>query len=291
MRIVLGCSLLAVAACGTTSADDHKVPGASLTPKPDTGTVSQPCGDSIAWNGDASPDAIYTYAYNAAGELTGATGVFTAGGPDDVIAYGYDAAGDFTSMTESDGSGGWTSDITAAYDPTDGLTDYDTSWAGGGSSDGWDYAMSAFVAPWQPGREVLTETGGQPFGYTLAYDSSGRLTLATPDSGAPTTYTYDDAAGTLALDTGSGAFTGLISYDDNGNELSEVWGGTDPSVIDSSTVYVWNDGALVSATYSSGTQAAPTTLAVEEVDTMLYNCPAAKRGGNTRVIRAGHTLH
>src|SRR5580692_10780024 len=133
MRTLIGLSLFA-AACGTTSPDAHKVPGASLTPRPDTGTVSQPCGDSIAWNGDTSPDVVYSYAYDAAGDLVGATGVYTAGGPNDVIAYTYDAAGDFTSMTESDGSGGWSSDITAAYDAAGDMTDYDWSWAGGGSS-------------------------------------------------------------------------------------------------------------------------------------------------------------
>jgi YD repeat-containing protein len=146
--------------------------------------------------------------------------------------------------------------------------------------------MSDFLGPWQPQREVITEQGQSPFGYTLAYDADGRLTTATPDTGDATTYTYDDAAGTLTIDTGNGAFTGVITYDTTDfRELSETWGGSDPSAWASATVYNWSGEQLDSITYSSGTQDAPKMLTTVEVDTLRYDCAMARRGGTARFIR------
>src|SRR5579863_211423 len=127
MRICLALTLFA-AAC-TAAGTDSKLPSASFTPHAQNAIdTSVACGDSVAYNGDTSPDVNYAYTYNAAGELVHAEGVFTAGGPDDAIDYGYDAAGDFTSMNEVDGSAG--SKISATYDATNGMTDYNESWAG-----------------------------------------------------------------------------------------------------------------------------------------------------------------
>jgi YD repeat-containing protein len=275
---------LIAAGCTSSSPDASKVPGASLTPRADT-AAAVACGDSVAWYGDASPDLVYSFTYNAADELVHANGVFAAGGANDVIDYTWDAAGNFTGMTEGDGS--YQNTITAAYDTTNGMTDYATSYTSADYNDGWDYAMSNFIAPWQPGREVITETGQAPFGYTLAYDADGRLTSAVPDSGAPTTYTYDDAARTVTIDTGAGAWHGVITYDADNNELSEVWGGSDPSAIASSTVYAWSGDALQSSTYSSGSQADPKALSVVEVDTMQYSCAAAAHVGTGHAVRPG----
>ena len=165
------------------------------------------------------------------------------------------------------------------------MTDYATSETGPSYSDGWDYAMSSFLGPWQPQREVITETGQAGFGYTLAYDADGRLVTATPDTGAATTYAYDDAAGTITWDSGAGAFHGVISYDADGNELSETWGGTDPSAIAGSYAFAWTGDQLLSETYSSGTQDAPQTVSVVETDTLVYDCAAARRGGSARLVK------
>ncbi len=288
MRTKLGLVLL-VASCTSSSTTDFKLPSASLTPRADTATMTVACGDAIAWDGDATPDLTYAFSYNASGELTHADGVYAAGGPDDQIDYTWDANGDFTHMNESNGS--YQSTINETYDPTNGLTDYATSWSSQGQSDAWDYAMSAFVAPWQPGREVITEAGQSAYGYTLDYDTDGRLTEAVPDTGDATSYTYDDQGLTVTVDTGNGAFHGVITYDSDGAELSEVWGGTDPSAIASSDVYAWNGDALETATYSSGTDAAPQTLTVYEVDTMQYACPAARKAGATRALRPARAVH
>jgi YD repeat-containing protein len=289
MRLCLALTLFA-AAC-TAANDPTKLPSASLSPHlQNAQDTTVACGDSVAFNGDSSPDLSYAYTYNAAGELSHAEGAWTAGGPDDKVDYAYDANGNMTNMTEADGTTSG-SVITETFDATNGLTDYTWSAFAPSYNDSWDYAMSGFIAPWQPTREVMTEAGQPSLGYTLAYDADGRLTTATPDTGAATTYTYDDAAGTISVDTGNGAFTGLITYNASFFELSEVWGGSDPNAWASSTVYAWNGDQLTSATFSEGTQAAPKTLSLAEVDTIQYQCANVKRGGHTRFTRPTAHAH
>nr|HEX4317971.1 hypothetical protein [Kofleriaceae bacterium] len=294
MRTILGLALVSTAAaCGVTTPDaDHKLPSASLTPHPQSADIAVACGDDVTWNADVTPDAHYAYTYNAAGQLVHEEGVYAAGYANDEVDFSYDAAGDFTHMQDSDGSGGWTSTIDAAYDAVNGMTDYATATTGPSYSDGWDYAMSQFAGPYQPQREIITEAGQAGFGYTLAYDADGRLITATPDdhSGA-TTYSYDDAAGTITWDDGSGAFHGVISYDGDGDELAETWGGTDPSAIAGSYVFAWSADSLVSEVYSSGTASAPQAVSVVETDTLDYGCAAAKRGGSARWLHAPRNAH
>ena len=284
-------SLLAV---GCTSADGPQaptVPSGQLTPHREAAADAVACGDDVAFGADSGPDIRYAYAYAANGQIAHATGVYAAGGSDDEIDYGWDAAGNFTSYVESNGPGQSQATLTAAYDAAANLTDYAWSETTPGYQDAWDYAMSGFVGANQPTREVLTEAGQPAFGYQLAYDATGRLVSAVPDSGPATTYTYDDDALTLTVDTGSGAFHGVIAYDTAGHELSELWDGTDPAAIASSDVYVWSGDDLLSVTYASGTTAAPHTLATVEVDTLRYDCatePAPRLHG--KLVRP-HARH
>jgi YD repeat-containing protein len=275
MRIGL---VLFTVGCSTSPAD-HMLPSARLTPHLDSATSTIACGEDVAWNGDATPDERFGFTYDGNGFLTHADGAFAAGGTNESIDYSYDAAGDFTHMVDSNGFGGSSSEITADYDATNGLVDYAWSYAAPGYADSWTYAMSSFLGPWQPQREVITEQGQPGFGYTLAYDSDGRLVTATPDTGPATTYAYDDQALTITIDTGSGAFHGVIAYDTDFRELSEVWGGSDPNAVASSTVFDWSGDQLNGITYSSGTP-----LAVVEVDTVRYQCGAARAGKTTRWI-------
>ncbi len=82
----------------------------------------------------------------------------------------------------------------------------------------------------QPTVRGAVGARGQPDArYQLAYDADNRLAVVVMQGGATTTYTYDDDARTTTIDTGNGAFHGVIEFDEQNRELSEVWGGTDPS--------------------------------------------------------------
>jgi YD repeat-containing protein len=277
MRKEFGFLLLAVGCASSPS--DHKLPSATFTPHLDSTPAANPCGDDIAFYGDPSPDLRYAFTYDGNGLVTHAEGVFTAGGPDDAIDYTWDASDNLTHMLEANGSNGST-EITAAYDATNGLTSYTWGATWGGQTDNWTYAMSGFVAPWQPTTELISEQGGGSYNYTLAWDADGRLVTATPDQGPATTYTYDDTALTITIDTGSGAFHGVISYDAQDRELSENWGGTDPQAIASAVVYNWNGDQFAGDTYSSGSPQAPQTLQLVETDTMRYDCSMSRQSSH-----------
>lgn len=286
MKIITTQSLafvLLAAGCAS-SPSEHLVPSARLTPHLRPAATAVACGDDVALYGSATPDIRYGFTYDAAGQLSHADGVYAAGGSDDAIDYSYDAQGSLTHLLESRAWGDTRVELTAAYDGAENLTDYNYALSQANWSDAWQYAMSSFVGPDQPTREVISETGQPDLGYTLSYDATGRLVEAVPDSGAPTTWTYDDTARTIAIDTGNGAFHGTIQYDDQDRELSETWGGTDPSAIASATTYAWSGDRLDTMTYQSGTSDAPTQLSTVEVDTLRYDCAAARAG-------AGRTVH
>jgi YD repeat-containing protein len=271
--------VLLAAAC-TAAPSEHKLPSATLTPHLDSTPTTNPCGEDVAWNGDTTPDMRYAFSYDGNGLLVHADGVETAGGPDDVYDYTYDGNENMTNMVETFGTYGGTN-ITAAYDPTNGLTNYTWASTWNSTTDTWTYAMSSFLAPYQPTVEVISEQGGATVNYALAYDGDGRLVTATPDSGDATTYTYDDQAHTITSDTGNGAYHGVYTFDDQFRELSEVWGGTAQGMIDWSFVLAWNGDQLSTGTYSSGTQQAPQTLSVLQVSTMRYDCSMARAGQHT----------
>jgi YD repeat-containing protein len=253
----------------TTSSSSHKLPSASFTPHPDLNTEAVACGEDVALDGHTTPDLRYAFTFDASGALVHATGTYAAGGPDNVIDYTYNATGEMTHMLAVHGWNDTQSEITAHYDDTGSMLDYTSGWAQGGMQDAWTYTMSNFFAPWQPSREVIAEAGStSSLGYTLAYDSDGRLVLATPDSGPPTTWTYDDTTRTVSADTGSGAFTEVTVYDDQYRLLSDTWGGSDPNATSGSDVYAWQGDHLGSWTYASGM--------FQEIGTMRYDCSTAR---------------
>ena len=276
---------LFAAACGTNATTDDHLPSATLTPHARSLTTSIACGDDVALYGAATPDLRYTYAYDTAGRFTHAQGVYAAGGADNTIDYTWDSANRFTHMVAEHGWGDARTEINEAYDG-DNLASYSYTTTSADYSAAWQYTYSDFLGPWQPQREVIAEEGQAPFGYALAYDSLGRLVTATPDAGDATTYTYDDAAGTITSDTGNGKWTDVTTYGADWIELSDVWGGSDPSAIAGDYTLVWDGDALVSETYRSGSQDAPTQLETIEVDTLRYDCSAAR----TKSGRSFHAL-
>ena len=293
MRSGLGLGFAFILVGCTSAAPDHRLPGATFTPHLDSAPASVACGDDIALYGDPSPDLRYTFAYDGSGLVSHAEGVYTAGGADDTIDYTWGAGG-LTHLLETRGWGDARYEITAAYDGANDLVDYAWDAAAGSEHDHWDYALSGFVGTNQPAREVITEQGQPSFGYTLAYDATGRLVSATPDSGPATTWTYDDEARTITADTGNGAFDDVISYDDQDRELSDVWGGSDPSAIAGEEDYAWQGDRLDTMTYRSGSQEAPQTLTTVEVDTMRYGCSMARAARGTALrfdARASARVH
>jgi YD repeat-containing protein len=295
MRTQLGLGLgfvMLAAACSSQAPSDNKLPGASITPQPQTDTQDESCGDIVEFGSDTTPDLTYTNTFDATtGEQTGAVGVYAWGGSNDNIAYSWDAHGNWTGMTESNAPGDVQETVSVSYDANQDLIDYATSWTDGSDGDAWDYALSQFIAVNEAAVEVVSEVGGTAVSYALAYDSDGRLVSAIPNVGDAITYTYDDAARTLAVSSGDGAYTGLITYDADNNELSEVWGGTGSGVYASSSVYTWNGDDLLTATYAYGTAAAPSTASVYETDTLEYNCPAVRRAsGGGRIAKPSRAL-
>jgi hypothetical protein len=272
-KLFLGFGLLA-AACGDNAQSDH-VPSASLTPHTRSDTTSTvACGDDVALYNDATPDLRYAYTYDSGGRLTHLEGVYTAGGADDSIDYTWDNQDRFTHMLETN-SWGYRVEIGEAYDG-DNLTSYTYATTGTDYNDAWSYTYSDYLGAWQPQHELVGEQGQTPINYNLAYDNFGRLISATSDSDS-VTYTYDDTAGTITSNTDNGAWVDTTTYGPDWTELSDVWDGSDPSTIAGKYSLVWDGDALVSETYSSGSQDAPKTLETVETDTMRYDCSAARK--------------
>ena len=275
MRMRLGLVLFIF---GCASPTEKKLPSASVTPRTlDARPANAACGDEITLNGGTAPDLRYAYDYDGDGNLVHATGVYTAGGANDDITYTYDNLDRMTHLLETRGWGDTRYEITANYDSLGQLVTYLTNESSGTWSDSWAYTYSQFNAQGEPAREDITEQGGQPFGYTLNYDADGRLTGWTDDTGLATTYTYDDAAGTITMDTNHGQWTGVITYDADLRELSEAYGGTDPSAIATSYAYNWSGDRLLGATYQQSPNNDPAQMATVETDQLDYNCVAARR--------------
>jgi hypothetical protein len=270
-----------LAAC--TSSPEPVLPGASLTPHVATRDAGLACGDDVAFFGATSPDLRYLYTWDTGSRLTHATGAYTAGGANDEVSYEW-SGDNLVHMLETRGYGDTRYELTETY-AGDDLATY--AWAAQSAdyNDGWTYAFDDYQGPWQPANETITETGGTPFGYALAYDTWGRLTTATPDSGDPTTYTYDDTALTITADTGNGAWTDVVTYDSSGRELTDAWGGSDPSAIAGDYTFAWNGDSVSSETYRSGSTDAPATLSTIEVDTFRYDCAMARLGGTGHAAR------
>jgi len=281
--LLLGFGLF-TAACGTDASSDH-LPSVSITPHTNTQAADVACGDDVTLGEGTTPDLRYSFSYDSGGRMTHAQGVYAAGGADDSIDYTWDSADRFTHLVEAHGWGDSSTEVTETYDGDD-LASYAYAVTSADYNASWLYAYSSYAGPWQPLREVVTTQDGA-FGDTLAYDSLGRLISSTPDNGPATTITYDDAARTVTQDTGHGGWTDVTTYRADWAELSEVWGGSDPSAIAGSYTYVWDGDSLVSEVYRTGSEAAPTTVETIETDTMRYACSSARKTSSLRMHLPG----
>jgi YD repeat-containing protein len=272
-RFTLG--LVLVVGC-SSSPSDKQLPSATFTPHFEAQSASNvACGEDIAFYGNPSPDLTYAFAYDNQGRITAANGVWAYDGSTEDTLYTWNGW-NLTNMLSTSSYDGSTWEITAAYNAQNALTDYTWEVAGPNYQDSWTYAYSLFVND-APTRETVSQQGQQVVAYDLVYDAGGRLVSATPDNGPVTTWAYDDAAGTITIDTGNGAFTGVATFDADFKELSEVYGGSDPSVIDSESTFDWTGDRLDSATYRSGSEQAPHTLELVQDSTYKYNCASARQ--------------
>ena len=275
MRTRLG---LALFIFGCTSPSEHKLPSASITPHLDARPMDAACGDDITLYGAATPDLSYGYDYDSAGRMVHATGVYASGGSNDDVTYTYDNLDRMTHMLETRGWGDSRYEITADYDTLGQLVDYVWDASGASYTDHWTYAYSGFNSWGEPTHETLTQQGQPAIDYTLDFDADGRIVDAIQTGGPTTTYVYDDTALTLTIDTSAGAFHGVIAYDDQNRELSETWGGSDPSAIASEEAYDWDGDRLLAATYRSSQTNDASQMQLVETDTLRYGCAAARTG-------------
>ncbi len=230
--------------------------------------AARACGDAVEFNGDATPDELYSYSYDELGRLVGEIGSYPYSDADETIALQYDNLDHEMHSLDTYPNGGGTVEITMGYDTLGDLVDYTYAVAAPDDNDTQHYAMSAFGVTGQPAVEVVSDTNAPDAHYVLAYDASWRIVSAVRDGTSTTAYTYDDDGRTVTIDTDSGAFTGTIVYDDDNDELFEAWGGSDPTAVASQTTYDYDGDQLLGMTYESGTP-----LATVEVDTLRYCTP------------------
>lgn len=276
MRKIIGIAIL-TAGC-TSAPDEHKLPSATFTPHLEMQHSAIACGDDIAFYGSPTPDLHYGFAFDAANHITAANGIWLADGSTESTVYTW-AGDNLTNMLWTNSWDTSQAAVVAHYDAANNLLDYTWSVASPDYTDAWTYAFSNFMGPNQPLREDILQAGQPAFGYDLVYDAFGRLSAAIPGTGPSTTWTYDDLARTITVDTGNGAFTGVMTYDAADRPLSSTWTGSDPSMIDGEEVYAWTGARLDTITYRSGSDVAPHQLELIQVDTMLYNCAMARLAG------------
>lgn len=259
------------------SSPEHKLPTATFTPHLTSQAASVACGADVAYNGNSTWDLRYAYLYDSDGRLASGTGTWANAAAVDTFAYTY-AGDDFSSYVYTSGWDNSQETVNAAYDAANNMVSYTWSYA----NDPWTYTYSSFIGANQPAREDVSHASDPAFGYDLAYDSNNRLVSAVPTTGPTWTWTYDDAALTITADAGNGDVHGVYTYDANDLPLSEVWTGTDPQMVDSSTTYSWDADTLLSVASTYGTDS--------EISTMRYDCSAARRatGQTTHVIKPRH---
>ena len=274
-----GALLALVLAAACTARGDRKLPGATFSASPAAtphfARVRAPqiaCGDDVALDGHAAPDIRYAYAYDDRARLVHAEGTYSAGGADDTVDYRYDHLDHLTHSLETRGWGESRYETTADYDTLGDLVDYTSDETAVAYHDTWHYTFSAFTDAGQPTVEIVGELAQPTVRYQLAYDAANRIAFVAQDGGGTTTYTYDDDARTTTIDMGNGAVHGVIGFDDENRELSETWGGTDPTAIATESVYDYDGDRLVGLTYRAGTTGAPKEPVTAEVDVLRYDC-------------------
>lgn len=292
----LACALL-VAACSTSTDNptdnpidnptDNPLPGATNTPHMQSMAMNVACGQDVAFFGAPTPDLRYAFTYDTSSRLLNANGVWVESGTLDTTDYTW-AGFNVTNILSTSGWDGSEEEISASYDATDNLLAYTYSITTPDFSDAVTFTFTNFIGPGQPTRQTLTQAGQPAFGWNLAYDSFDRLVTAVPDSGPSTTWTYNDVARTITVDTGNGAFVGVMTYDVQNRPISETYTGSDPQMIDYDETYTWSGNDLDTITTRSGSPQAPHTLEVMATATMRYNCAtavAAAQAGPTRFTR------
>lgn len=284
MRSCIGLTICLV---GCTSPEEAKLPSATFTPHMEAQVSSIACGEDIAFYGSPTTDLRYDFVYDGAEHITAANGTWLDYGATESTAYTWN--GD--NLTHMLWTTSWDSsqvEITASYDAANNLVDYTWAAATPDYQDAWTYSFSNFAGPYEPLREVISQSGQPVVSYDLVYDDD-RLVQAIPDSGPSTTWSYDDVARTITVDTGNGAFVGVMTYAADYRPLSSSWTGTDPSMIDGDEVYAWNGPRLDTITYRSGTEDAPHQLDLVEVETMRYSCAMARAGARTKRFKSPPT--
>ena len=259
---------LFVAACHP--AGDHKLPGASRTPRMLARTSSPACGIDIALDGNVSPEIRYRYTYDSLGRLVRASGTYSSGAAD-TVDYTWDNLDNLTRRVQTRAWDGTHSETASSYDTLGDLVLYTNTQTAPHYSDAVTYTFSEFDESGQPAIEHMTLASDGEHAYRFEYDAANRMSRAIEDTGSTTTYTYDDAESrTITIDTDHGAYHGVLSYDDDNHQLAEAWTGT--QTIDTETRYDWSADRLLTITYRSGSQDAPRDLRVYEVDTLRYDC-------------------
>lgn len=256
----IAAALLAGTACNAPAS--QPLPGAPLAPlfaRP----PSSACGTDISADENGPVLLRYRYVYDDLGRIAHAYGTFPGGGAPISVDYAWDNLDHVVQIVDARGTETPQITTTALYTTLGDLIEY--------TSGAQRYAYSAFDDDGRPTHEVVSD-GQASMSYQLAYDATGRIARVTPETGDPTLYTYDDDARTLTVDTGNGAFHGLVVYDDANHELSESWDGTDPAARASEDAYAWDASRLLSYTHREATAAAPHELHTVEHDTYRYDC-------------------
>ena len=256
--------LILLAACGAPAKD--KLPSANIAPDLEARMTTNACATDISYDG--SRVAIsYRYTYDELGRLALARGRY-ASGVEDRIEYEFDNLDNLQRQVYTRAADGVRSEIVALYSTLGDLLEYTLTRPGSERK----YVYTGFTDGGQPTREHYTSNGMTTI-YQLDYDASGRIAHVAPEGGGYSTiYTYDDDARTVTIDTGQGAYRGVIVYDEANRRLRESWDGTDPAVYASEEVYEWSGDRLRRITFREGTDFAPHVLSTVEIHTYSYNC-------------------
>lgn len=232
------------------------------------------------WDGNTT-----TYAYNAAGELTGKT-VPVSSSSSVSTAYLYDAAGNQTGVTGGNGNTTWTTynawnQPESVIEPATAATTTaaDRSWTTSYNADAQAVGVTqpggiTLSYGYNPAGEMTAESGSGASAATTAqaftYDADGQMTSATAPGGTDS-FTYD-AAGDLTGASGPSG-TSSLAYNGDGLVSSETdSAGTTAYTYDSADrlatesepltgsqlAWAYNaNGQPVSVTYSTGGVAGP----------------------------------
>ena len=224
---LFGCALL-LAACSSSPETETETPLPSATNTPHLKSLATglACGEDIAFYGATTPDLRYAFNYDNADRMVHANGVWVESGTVDTTDYTWESF-NVTNILSVSGWDGSTAEIDASYDANDDLLEYTYTYLSEDYSGSWTYAFSNFIGIGQPTREIIT-SGSESFIYELLYDTYGRLIAAIPETGASTTWTYDEVARKITQDTGNGAYVGVLSFDAQFRPTSEVFTGSDP---------------------------------------------------------------